>query len=408
MMPIQRVTKTNKSVLIILSTLLVAPITHAATQEEVIAELQAQVAALSQRLNSLETRRVPEVQYETAAVVAQNNAAQTWADRIKLKGDFRFRQEHIDADNSSSRNRQRIRARTELTAELLDTVDVGFGLATGDDDPVSSNQTLGEGSSSKGINLDLAYVKWQTPVDGLSILAGKYKNTMRRVGGNGLVWDGDLRPEGSAAVYKQGNWFGTAQILWTDESSTDDDTVVWGAQAGWQGDIGNTNLLLGGGYEHFETAGEAVFFDGDPRGNSVDAAGNYLYDYQDLELFAELRLDIAGVPTMLFVDYTQNLDADDFDTGYAIGGEMSFKNSRHPWKLGYTYQDLEADATFGLFSDSDFIGGGTDGKGHIIRGSYSLTKAIALGGTLFVNERGGNAGESEDYNRLMLDIAFKY
>ena len=112
--------------------------------------------------------------------------------------------------------------------------------------------------------------------------------------------------------------------------------------------------------------------------------------------------------TDIAMKITHNLDADDFDTGYAIGGMMSFQNDNHPWRVGYTYQDLEADATFGLFSDSDFIGGGTDGKGHIIRGNYSLTKAIALGGTLFVNERGGNAGESEDYNRLMLDIAFKY
>ena len=74
----------------------------------------------------------------------------------------------------------------------------------------------------------------------------------------------------------------------------------------------------------------------------------------------------------------------------------------------HSTKDLEADATFALFSESDFIGGGTDGKGHIFRGNYSLTKGIALGGTLFVNERGGNAGESEDFNRLMLDISFKY
>lgn len=126
------------------------------------------------------------------------------------------------------------------------------------------------------------------------------------------------------------------------------------------------------------------------------------------ELFAELRLDVFDIPTLFFVDYVHNFDADDYDTGYAAGASMSFENKNHPWKLGYTYQDLEADATFALFTDSDFIGGGTDGKGHIFRGSYSLTKAIALGGTLFVNKRGGNQGESEDFNRLMLDVSLKY
>jgi hypothetical protein len=407
-MSIQSMTRPFIILSLSLAALLVAPASTAATHDEVIAELQAQLATLTERLNSLEARRIPERQYVTPTVSTRAPATPSWSNRIKLQGDFRFRQEHVDADNSSQRNRQRIRARPAIIAGLTDTVDVGFGLATGDDDPVSSNQTLGEGSSSKGINLDLAYVNWQTPIEGMSLRAGKYQNTMRRVGGNGLVWDSDLRPEGVAGVYERNNWFGTAFWLWKDESGGEDDSVVWGGQAGWQGNIRNMNLLMGAGYSHYDTAGDTVLFDGDPRGNSVAADDTYLFDYQDLELFAELRLDIAGIPTMLFVDYTQNMDADDFDTGYAIGGNMSFKNNNHPWKVGYTYQDLEADATFALFSDSDFIGGGTDGKGHIIRGNYSLTKAIALGGTLFVNERGGNNGESEDYNRLMLDIAFKY
>ena len=64
---------------------------------------------------------------------------------------------------------------------------------------------------------------------------------------------------------------------------------------------------------------------------------------------------------------------------------------------------------FGFFTDSDFIGGGTDGKGHIFRGSYALTKNVSLGGTLFINERGENStGSPEDYDRLMLDVEFKY
>jgi hypothetical protein len=381
----------------------------AQSQDEVIAELQAQLAALTERLSTLEARRIPEQSYETPTVVTPSSRAPGWYDRIKLKGDFRFRQEHIDAENSSNRNRQRIRARAELTAEVLDTVDVGLGLASGGDDPVSTNQTLGDGASTKDFRLDLAYVNWQTPVDGLSVRAGKYKNTMRRVGGNGLVWDSDFRPEGTAAVFKTGNWFGTGFALWVDENSGDDDTLYWGGQAGWQSDIKDMNLLLGASYTRFEISGDEVVFDGDPRGNSVDTiTGTYLYDYEDMELFAELRLDVFDIPTLFFVDYVHNFDADDYDTGYAIGASMSFENNNHPWKVGYTYQDLEADATFALFTDSDFIGGGTDGKGHIFRGSYSLTKAIALGGTLFVNERGGNQGESEDFNRLMLDIAFKY
>ena len=61
-----------------------------------------------------------------------------------------------------------------------------------------------------------------------------------------------------------------------------------------------------------------------------------------------------------------------------------------------------------MFTDSDFSGGGTDGTGHIFRGSYGLTRNVSLGGTLFINERGGNLGTKEDYNRLQLDVEFKY
>jgi len=393
---------------VLISSTLIPVSALAASQDQVIAELQAQVAALTERLNSLEAKpSVPVRDYAPPAVTASSTSP-SWTDRITLKGDFRYRHEYIDAQGADDRNRQRIRARPELKAQILDTVDVGFGLATGSGDPVSSNQTLGDGSSSKDINLDLAYVNWQTPIEGTNLIAGKFKNPIHRAGGNGLLWDSDLRPEGSAFTYQRGSWFATGVMLWAEEDSGNDDSLVWSGQAGWKNDFDNVNLLLGLGFTHFDAKGKPVPFDGDPRGNSVDALNNYLYDYQELELFAEARFSVADIPTMLFVDLVQNQDADNNDTGFAIGGTMKFQHKDHPWQVGYTYQDLQADAVFALWTDSDFIGGGTDGKGHIFRGSYSVTKAIALGSTLFINERGGDVGPWEDYNRLMLDVSFKY
>ncbi len=87
---------------------------------------------------------------------------------------------------------------------------------------------------------------------------------------------------------------------------------------------------------------------------------------------------------------------------------MAFSHGTHPWQLEYLYQELEADAVLGTLTDSDFIGGGTDGTGHIIKGSYDLTSKISLKGTLFLNKRGGGLGIEEDYDRFMLDISFKY
>jgi hypothetical protein len=336
------------------------------------------------------------------------DAGEAWYDTVRLKGDFRYRHEVIDAEFSNDRQRQRIRARAHLTAAVTEQVDVGLGIASGGDDPVSTNQTLGDGASTKDVRLDLAYATWATPVEGLSFTGGKFRNPVHRAGGNALLWDSDFRPEGAAASFERGPLFAHAWGLWVEERSSDDDSIVFGGQVGWQGDLGATNLVLGASYFDFDTKGEEVAFDGDPRGNSVDANRNYLYNYQEIEAFAELGFEVAGHPVTVFADYAYNNDADEFDTGYALGAEVNFDNGRHPWRLEYVYQDLEADAVFALFTDSDFSGGGTDGKGHILKGSYAISRQISLGGTLFINERDSNAGVAEDYDRLQLDVSFKY
>ena len=102
----------------------------------------------------------------TLGIVAIVSAASTglaeekavWSDRISLKGDLRLRHEIIDEDAKDTRNRTRLRARLSLQGTVNDEVDVHLRLASGSDDPVSTNQSLDDGFSSKDINLDLAYV----------------------------------------------------------------------------------------------------------------------------------------------------------------------------------------------------------------------------------------------------------
>ena len=406
---------------LVLVCLCVSAHAKADTDEAVIAALQAQVHALIARVERLEGRlegrlgrreQIAESSLTApfAPTSAQGSAGPGWTERIKINGDFRYRHETIDTSNSSTRYRQRIRARTALIADVSNTVEVGFGLASGGDDPVSTNQTLGDGSSSKGVRLDLAYMNWKTPVHGLKVMAGKFKNPFHRAGGNSLQWDSDLNPEGGAVTYRSGTFSAIAVGLWLDEVANDDDSFLFGGQLSWEAAIRNGAALNAGlGYYHFaDVEGKPVFFDGNPRGNSVDSMGNYLFGYQNVEAFAELTFDLADQPVTLFANYVKNLEADKFDTGYAVGAKMKFMHGSHPWQLAYTYQDLEADAVLGIVTDSDFIGGGTDGSGHILRGSYGVSNKISLNGTLFINERGGDLGIEEDYDRLQLDVSFKY
>ena len=78
------------------------------------------------------------------------------------------------------------------------------------------------------------------------------------------------------------------------------------------------------------------------------------------------------------------------------------------WDLTYFYEKLEADATVGLLADSDFGGGGTDVKGHVFSGTYAFHKNWNFKATYFINEIDLAANNNTDYERLMLDLNFKF
>jgi hypothetical protein len=62
----------------------------------------------------------------------------------------------------------------------------------------------------------------------------------------------------------------------------------------------------------------------------------------------------------------------------------------------------------GTFNNSDFGGGGTDATGHIFVAKYVISKNIDVGGTLFINRINPFSLPEEDYERLQLDIVYKF
>ncbi|NOX50773.1 MAG: hypothetical protein GXP16_09590, partial [Gammaproteobacteria bacterium] len=374
---------------------------------ELIKILQAQIATLAERIENLEQPGpIPTQTYQTPMVRKQVSRPASWTEAVRIKGDFRYRHEAFDIGNRRERQRQRIRARVALTGQVNDTVMAGFALASGSSDPLSSNQGLDDAASSKGVVLDLAYVKWQTPLEGVTLIAGKFKNPIYRPTGIDLLWDADLHQEGVAITYKQDNLFVNTIGTWLDEDADDDDSFLVGTQIGMNfTPKQDRKLIMGLGYYNFlDSKGEPVFFDGDPSGNRTDGSGNYLSGFEVIEAFLEYSLPISQGQLSLFGDFAHNLDADQYENGFAIGANYRAKS----WQFDYSYRDLEADAVLATFSGSDFLGGGTDGRGHLLRAGYSLSPSILLRGTLHLNKRNIDIGIEEDYKRLILDISFKY
>ena len=345
------------------------------------------------------------------ARVAEKMAAVSWAERMRWSGDFRYRYENIAAEGKDDRNRNRIRARAYLSADVSDTMVVGLGLATGGEDPVSTNQTLGGGGSSKPLSVDLAYFEW-SGLKNTKVVGGKFKQQQHSAGDFSLLWDSDWRPEGTSIKYDNGMFYGTALGTWIEsDSNKSQQEFSFGVQAGFNLPLGDSmGLNIGGGYYQFGSAGKQSFFgDGDFFGNSFDPVTNtYLYDYHEVEGYAELSFDLLDRPTMIFADYVQNLEADENDTGYAFGINYNEAKKQGTWELSYAYKKLEADAVLGLLTDSDFGGGGTNSKGSVVSGAYAFHDNWNFKMTYFLNQTSIDESDPRDYDRLQLDLQFKY
>ncbi len=376
-----------------------------------------------------------------AAAVARAQSG-TWADKVTVKGDLRYRYELIDDDSKSdTRQRDRIRLRVGVEAKANDHIKVVAQLATGSEDaktskeePQSSNQTLGEAFGGKDIFVDLAYVDWSLLPDQLKVLAGKMKNPFITVGD--LIWDSDVNPEGLAlnGSVEAGpvSLFANAGAFWLYEYAPSakgkpkaaKDIKLYGAQLAGKIRLAETVYLqLGGSYYAYDSLKDASVADLDWKGIADDpskqnAYGNstrrvvdgsktnlvYANDYTLAEGFAELGIWV-GIPITLFGQYVVNTDADEFDTGFLAGVGIGKAKNPKTWELNYAYGELEKDAVYGQLTDSDRWDGGTDGRGHKIQAKYQLFRNWQLSATYFMNEKKiSDASHTYDYNRLQLDL----
>jgi len=363
---------------------------------------------------------------------AQAGNVAEWIENITIAGDFRYRGEYFNVENRHDRFRNRLRLRLKFKAKVNDTVDVGVVLASGGEDPVSTNQSLDNQASTKDIRLDQAYFAWK-PVKGLKIKGGKLKNPFYKPVKSELLWDSDIRPEGIVFQYDQ-NFFVNAGAFYVEERSQQnargdnpDDSFLYAAQFGYKGNLANgTKFTVGTGYfDYTEIEGRSLNDFGYLRnegsfGNTLDNQNNFVTDYNQLELFADVNFKL-GLPISFFADYVVNLAAEDTvndkvankDTGYLVGFKIGKAKKVNSWDFRYNYRDIEADAVFAAFNDSDFIGGGTNGKGHELNFGYMISKGWKFAVAYFINEvtrlnQTTGLEEDFDYERIQVDLKFQF
>lgn len=439
-------------------------------QNAEIEALKAQLAELAAKIEQLE-----KAQTQTAQAQVKKTAeeAQTTADRtadvvaqersrLTFNGDIRYRNESFDVEYvDRNRSRDRVRARLNANYRVNDTITGVFGIATGGTDPRSSNQTLTDQNSRKDFELDLAYVQWAPTAD-WRITAGKQRYSWQR--SPSLFFDGDVNPEGIAVNYAHGNLFGGVFYDWLAEralsfsnvtSGTNTDSIMYGAQLGYRVPISDAmRLTVAGTYFNFDgVQGYNPLFGGSSFGNTTLtataanspcsrtlAAGTLCLasDFDVIEGFADLTATVGGRPLRVFVDYAQNSEAEvnaaageKLDTALAYGFSYGAASATpHTWEFGLLYQQIEKDALFGQFLDSDFGDGNTDSDGWVIRGGYTLARNWTVNGTLFLNKLANDVPQSvtvfneatpapldtrvitpvfdRDYKRLQLDLNFRF
>ena len=432
-----------------------------ATKAEV-QSIQSQVQALAERLSRLEAanaelktqnsdlqaladRREAEMDYlksqtrelREEGAVASNEIAKVkgadWATKIKGRGDFRYRSENIwtervvaatptvpaYVDDAADRYRHRIRARLGFDIKATDNVKGTLLFATGGDDPRSSNQTLGSSGTRKAIGLDMGYVDWNF-MQGGNLLLGKQVQPIFRPG-QSLFYDGDFNPEGGAVKVDRGMFFGAAYGWWfseqynADPNGENSDANIFGLQAGMKFPLlGGETVLAANYYECGACQSNSPLYANNANGNSTFRIGtsttNLLtYGYDIFELGAQMGVIVANLPVTFWANYARNLADDvEYDTAYAVGAMVGKASDARTWEAGLFYQALDKDALFGQWIDSDFGNGNTDSEGWVLKAGYAPVKNFTVNATYFLNTLNKDVGVELDYDRLQLDLNYKF
>ena len=350
----------------------------------------------------------------SSIILAQNTTPlpESTLSKIHIKGDVRFRDQEIQREDKDNSYINQYRARLFVDYELSDSILVESSLSSGKGNPTSGNVDFAEGVGSEQFKIDILDIAYK--MEDAWLRAGKSKYFFYRPVKTQLIWDNDLTPEGLSYGSDTGDKFTAA--IWkvhrlANEASSSGEIYLFVGQYMHPLSVKDTALNIGGGFYYYDgVKGNSAPYEKGPLRNSVDINGLYTQDYAIAEGFAEILLtEVAGLPVRLATVLAYNAAAKSHNLGYDLRAELGEIKHNLDWKIGYSYRNIEKDAVFAAHNDSDFIAGGTDGRGHVFLPKMQLNKNMDIGGhfqfsTLYTDSETMDA----KYRRMHLDVIFKF
>ena len=88
-----------------------------------------------------------------------------------------------------------------------------------------------------------------------------------------------------------------------------------------------------------------------------------------------MGVTVANLPVTFWANYARNLADDvEYDTAYAVGAMVGKASDARTWEAGLFYQEIDKDALFAQWIDSDFGDGKTDSEGLVLKAGYAPVK----------------------------------
>ena len=375
-----------------------------------------------------------------------------WVTTLRIGGDFRGRYDMIHGDNESLRDRHRFRYRLRAgaVATMMENLEVGFRLSSGEavgnfgGDPISGNATLQNNASKKFVWIDLAYGRWSPVISDTmrdSVTIGKMENPFVV---SDMIFDADYTPEGigNQFVFTPNDVhafkFNVGAFALDELSGSSRDPYLFGGQLRWDAKWSlKWDTTLGVmAYSIYRSDSMTTANVPDVNfGNSREASGELSHYfnpvYADIGIGYTLpEFPIGGIysgpfPIRLIGDALHNPAAPTRNSAFSGGIMIGKSGKKGTWDLSWRYRFVESDATYEEFIESDFgafypSGGGgyrpgTNLKGHVVKLNYSPAHALTFGISYYLVEllqEDAFVGATQDDNtltgRLLVDAIWKF